>query len=179
MLFITRHGQTDMNKQGLVCGVTDIPLNAHGIEQAQKAAEEFSRTGGRLDVIYTSPLQRAQQTAVIFAGQTGAKRLTDPRLTEQDYGCFEATDHTDERFIDGKRNLACRFGGGESIFRVVQRAYNFLDEILPLSREQNILVVSHGGVCRVMHTYFEDLRAEDYPHFFFGNCEVRCYCCRI
>ncbi len=175
MLYVVRHGQTDMNRDGLICGRTDVPLNDAGNAQAEAAAREFSSSGVPIAKIFSSPLLRARQTAAYFARETGAAVAIEHRLIEQDYGRFEATDHRAQEFLEAKRNFAADFGGGESIFRIVQRVYNLLDELREQSLAENILLVSHGAVLRVIHTYFYSLTTDEFPVFYFGNCQLKAY----
>ena len=60
-LYVVRHGQTEYNRKNLFQGHTDIPLNNVGIEQSKKLASKFRNI--ELDIILTSPLKRAIQTA--------------------------------------------------------------------------------------------------------------------
>ena len=65
-IYLIRHGETDWNKTKRLQGVTDIPLNACGIELAEKTAEGLKNVP--FDRIYTSPLIRAKKTAEIIRG---------------------------------------------------------------------------------------------------------------
>mgnify|MGYP002801243846 CR=1 FL=1 len=60
-LYVTRHGETAWNRENIVCGVTDIPLNETGMEQAKATAQKLRDTP--LDRVIVSPLLRARQTA--------------------------------------------------------------------------------------------------------------------
>ena len=73
MLYLVRHGQTDWNKNGLVQGQTDIPLNSTGVEQAQALAKRFQKEN--IDVIYASDLKRAYGTAEEIAKVKNMKVL--------------------------------------------------------------------------------------------------------
>ena len=66
-IWITRHGQTNLNKAHLMQGLTDEPLNETGILQAQEARERIGEV--RFDAVYASPLQRAVLTASIIGGR--------------------------------------------------------------------------------------------------------------
>ena len=63
--YVTRHGQTAWNRENLVCGITDLPLDETGREQARQTAQKLKDT--HLDRVIVSPLLRARQTA---AGQS-------------------------------------------------------------------------------------------------------------
>lgn len=64
-LYIFRHGETDYNKQRIIQGILDIPLNETGLQQAYALAELLSNSG--IQLIYSSKLQRAHRTAEIVA----------------------------------------------------------------------------------------------------------------
>jgi broad specificity phosphatase PhoE len=172
-LFVTRHGQTEWNVADLICGVTDVALTELGVAQAHDLAERLSTY--QIDRIYVSPLKRAVATAEIVAGARGVGFTVDSRLTEQNYGIFEGVYRKDARFLAAKRNFLCRYPGGESAGLVAQRVYNLIDEVKERFAEQNILFVTHGGVCRVIETYFNDLTNEDYFRFGIKNCELKIY----
>ena len=63
--------------------------------------------------------------------------------------------------------------GGESVFQVVHRAYSLLDELK--TTELNTILVCHGGVARVIDSYFYDMTVDRFMHFFMENCEIKCY----
>ena len=85
MIFlIIRHGNTDWNMIQRLQGREDIPLNAAGIEQAHVCGRALS--GIRAEVILTSPLSRASKMAEILSFYTGSRIVTEPDLTERDYG---------------------------------------------------------------------------------------------
>lgn len=93
MIYIVRHGQTARNKAKLLQGRSDIPLNESGIVQAEAAAEWFQNQENRVDVVYSSPLKRAVETAKIIA--PNVPLLIEDRLIEMDYGPYEGMDLTD------------------------------------------------------------------------------------
>ena len=63
-IYSTRHGQTDYNKQDIILGSTDLPLNDTGCQQAEKLAEDVKKLGD-IDIIIASPMLRAQMN--VFA----------------------------------------------------------------------------------------------------------------
>lgn len=174
-LYVTRHGQTEWNALDRISGVTDIALTEEGIAQAREMAQKAAACGD-IHRIIASPLQRAQMTAAIAGEALGLPVQTDSRLTEWDYGSFEGK----SRFTPGFAETKAEFGvsmpdGGESVFRIVQRTYNVLDDIRRNYPNENVLVVCHGGICRVIDSYFHDMTVDRFMHFFMGNCELRVY----
>lgn len=163
IFYVARHGQTEWNALNKVCGRTDIPLTEKGEEQARLMGEKLR--GKKIDLLVVSPMIRAQQTARIAAEAAGLSPdiiTTDPRLIEQDYGIYEGADRFTEGFLNTKRNFACRYPGGESHMMVAKRSYSLIDELREKHPEKNILLVCHGGVCRVINTYFNDISNEDF-----------------
>ena len=172
-LYVARHGQTQWNQENKVCGRTDLPLTETGLEQAKLLAERTKDL--KIDVILSSPMLRARQTAVPAASLHGLEILVDERLTEQDYGIYEGVSRFDEGFLAYKRHFAFRYPGGESMMDVAHRVYSLLEEIKERYAGKNVLLVCHGGVCRVIRTYFEDMTNDEYFHYSEDNANVREY----
>ena len=172
-LFVARHGQTQWNLENKVCGRTDQPLTETGLEQAQLLARRTKDL--KIDVILSSPMLRARQTAAPAAALHGLEVLVEKRLIEQDYGIYEGVSRFDEGFLSNKRHFAYRYPGGESMMDVAHRVYGLLEEIKEKYAGKNVLLVCHGGVCRVIRTYFEDMTNEEYFRYSEENAAVREY----
>lgn len=171
-IYSTRHGQTDYNKQELILGITNVQLNDMGAEQARQLADEIEKIGD-VDFIISSPMIRANITAKVVADRCGLEIITDDRLKEWDYGDYEGKSRFTEHFSEDKREFAVRMGKtGESVLQVAHRVYSFLDEIIEKYSDKNILLVSHGGICRIIETYFHDMTTEQYSNWFMGNCQL-------
>ena len=82
---LLRHGQTPLSAERRFAGRGDIPLTDLGSEQAAAAAAAIAERGG-IDLVLSSPLRRAQQTALAVAQRTGAPLATDDDLAETDFG---------------------------------------------------------------------------------------------
>ena len=129
-----RHGRTQMNVEDLVCGVTDIPLVELGIQQAKNASEDIYKKIQKgelpkIDLIFSSPLLRAQQTAQIIAEKLNLTYQIEERLTEQNYGKMEGCSRFDEKYLAIRSQFAVKYPEGESMLDVAQRVYNFIDEV--------------------------------------------------
>lgn len=172
-LYAARHGQTIWNTQNRICGLTDIELTEKGVEQARELARTAEGLG--VDLVLASPLKRARETGRIVAEHSRAPLLADSRLTEQNYGVYEGVDGKDPRFLENKRNFAYRYPGGESMMQVAQRVYGLLDEVREKYKDKNVLVISHGGVCRIIRTYFMDMTNEEFFRYTLGNGEIEEY----
>ena len=174
-LYVTRHGTTEWNALDKISGVTDIPLSDDGWNQAESLAQQCADCGD-IGRIIASPMLRAQQTAQKVSEKLGIPIHTDDRLKEWNYGSFEGQDRKIAGFAEAKASWGCKMpDGGESVFQIVQRAYNVIDDVKRLYPDENVLLVSHGGICRVIDSYFYDMTTEQFMNFFIGNCELKVY----
>lgn len=172
-LYVTRHGQTKMNVENLICGITESDLTEEGLKQAAELARKASELD--IDVIITSSLKRAQLTSKIVAEVIQVPIITDDRIKEQNYGDYENTDRFGEDFIKNKGMFAWHFPNGESMMTTAQRVYNFLDDCKQTYAHKNVLLVCHGGICRIIRSYFMNMTNEEFVNFRMGNCEIMPY----
>ena len=153
-LLLVRHGETDWNRHGRWQGGSDTQLNDLGREQARALAEELD---GEIDVLYSSDLARARETAEIVAAKLGLEVRLDPRLRERGFGSWEGltTTEIEERFADAHRRWLAGEGAGaddaEAFEDFSARVEDFLSDVLRLHPGEEVLVVSHGGSIRVIH----------------------------
>lgn len=171
-LYVARHGQTVWNAQNKVCGITDVNLTEKGIEQAEQLAEIIPDD---IDMIITSPLKRAVETSKIVASKMKVPFHIEELLIEQNYGIYEGVDRKDTRFLNNKRNFAYKYPGGESMMQVAYRVYGFIERIKKEYPQKNILLISHGGVCRIIRTYFTDMTNDEFFHYTLENAKYKEY----
>lgn len=169
-IYSTRHGQTAYNKQEIILGTTDIELDETGEKQAQELAEKIKELGD-IDIMIVSPMKRAMKTARAVAEKCGIDMVIDERLREWDYGEYEGKSRFTEGFAENKINFGVRMGkSGESLLQLSHRVYTALDDIISRYRDKNVLIVSHGGICRVIETYFNDMTTDEFANWFMDNC---------
>jgi broad specificity phosphatase PhoE len=138
MLILMRHGRTAANAGGLLQGRIDLPLDDVGREQARRV----SAAVGTPDVLISSPLLRARQTAESF----GMPFDVDERWQEVSYGEFEGKPLAD---VDAATWDVWRSDphftspGGESLADVELRVRAACADLVELAREQTVVVVSH------------------------------------
>lgn len=145
-LYFIRHGESTNNLQGLFTGRLDPPLTKKGEEQAKLVAEEMKSLEG-IDRIISSPLGRAIRTAEIIAENLGYGRPLeiDERIVEYDLGELAGTTL--------RRIPSEEFSGLKTVEDPVEfrsRLTDFLDEYKTV--EENIILVSHGGVYRMIES---------------------------
>ncbi len=172
-IYVARHGETDYNSQELGCGVSDIPLNEKGLKQAERLAEVTARYP-HIGLMIVSPLARARQTAECILRRCPMELRIDDRLREQDYGVFEGKKKGKE-FHAAVREFAKPCPGGESLFHVAQRVYNFLDELIRDQPAGEVLLLTHGAVSRVIRSYFVPMGNEEYMGFLQKKGELAVY----
>ena len=141
-----RHGQTDWNINLLLQGVTDIPMNSTGIAQVRTAARALKVNDW--DLILTSPLGRARQTAEIIAEQLGFQDIhQQDLLIERSFG--EAEGLAYEQWKSKYSNLD-ELPGGESKSDLVARSKTLLDTFAENHPGKRILAISHGALIRTV-----------------------------
>lgn len=172
-VYIVRHGQTDWNVEYKIQGRVDIPLNEVGVRQAEETAEKLRSIP--LDLIFVSPLARAKQTAEIINEGRNLPIIVDPRIQEEYYGELEGHSRKEEVYLIQRQCFFKRYPGGEGYLDVVARVYSFLNEAKQKYRNKNILLVCHGGMSRVVNTFFEDMSNEEFVSYGLSNCEVKKY----
>ncbi|MBQ3069102.1 MAG: histidine phosphatase family protein, partial [Clostridia bacterium] len=74
-----------------------------------------------------------------------------------------------------KKCFAYKYPNGESMMQVAYRVYGMLDEIKQKHGDKNVLIISHGGVCRIINTYFNDMTNEEFFNYTLGNATLRSY----
>lgn len=176
-MLLIRHGETEWNRLHKYQGTSDIPLNAEGIEQAQKAAidvveylkEQGSNHGTNVSiandvVLYASTLSRARMTAEIIGEVIGVDVRLDERLREIHFGLWEGLTFNEvyeqcrEAFDQWYANpMEHAAHGGETLSEVLVRSKAALVEIRERHPEATIIVVAHGGVIK---TLLHDIRPE-------------------
>lgn len=175
-IYFTRHGETEWNSRNIISGVTDINLSERGKAQASVLAADIAGRHRDIDVIICSPMKRAMETAAPVSAALGITPVTDTRLREWNYGSYEGMPRDADGFLKHKLEFGCRMpGGGESVFDVVSRVYGLIGEIKQKYRGKNVLLVCHGGICRVIETYYRDMTRKEFSEFFMGNCELRMF----
>lgn len=166
-LFVARHGQTVWNAQNRVCGVTDVKLTEKGIDQARELADAVRNHN--IDMVIVSPLERAMETGKIVADKNSIPLQIEELLIEQNYGIYEGVDRETDSFLVNKRNFAYKYPEGESMLQVAYRIYGLINKIKEQYQGKNILIISHGGVCRIIRTYFQDMTNEEFFNYTLEN----------
>jgi len=147
--FLVRHGETEWNRVRRIQGVSDIPLNDTG--RAQAAALGDILVGHNFDLIVSSPLSRADETARIIAQRLGMPApITVPDLIERNYGEAEGSSGAD---LDRRYPPGTDIPGREDREVVTQRAIRVLHDMAIRHPHADIVAVAHGAVIRSVVDY--------------------------
>lgn len=178
MLYIMRHGQTDWNLVHKLQGRTDIPLNETGRDMAKKACDKYQKLA--IDICYSSPLQRAYETAQLTLAGRNIPIIRDDRLKEMSFGMFEGEENVFDKpdnpmytlFKHPQDYIACK--EAETFESLYERTGEFVCEILipQLKENKNILVVGHGAMNLSIINRVYGVARKDYWERLPGNCEV-------
>jgi alpha-ribazole phosphatase/probable phosphoglycerate mutase len=154
-IFLIRHGETEGAESRRYKGHMDVPLSENGIEQIKRVADYIA--DNLLTVVYCSDLSRALKSAEIIAEPHGIKPVIVEALKERSFGVWEGMsfDEIKGKWPDAFNAWAenpLKFSpmGGESTIDVRNRVIKAFEEIMKNHNGQNIAIVSHGGVIRVL-----------------------------
>lgn len=150
-LYIARHGQTDWNASRRYQARTDVPMNDTGRAQALALRGRFDELGLRFVNTYSSPLQRATETARLLTQGSDTEMLVEPTFVEIDLGEWEGLYEKEIKAKVGEAAYdAWRDGGyvkgapgGESMFDVMDRVRPRVVEIAARAHDTDLLIVAH------------------------------------
>ncbi|MFI6322101.1 bifunctional RNase H/acid phosphatase [Nonomuraea sp. NPDC050556] len=148
-LLLLRHGETAMSVERRFSGIGDPPLTAKGLAQAEAVAQRLSREPYKLDVIVSSPLERARATAGAVARLAGLDVEVDEGLRETDFGAWEGHTFTEiQRRWPGELaawldDPAVAPPEGESFESTARRVQESRDRLVEQYTGRTVLVVSH------------------------------------
>jgi len=159
-VYFLRHGQTDWNRERRLQGsVSHTKLTDEGRRMAEETGVGMASVGLRFDRIYTSPYERARETADLVSRKTGPRPVVDRRLREMCFGKYEGQrygkgNYPDDNlrlFFEGEADRYVPQGeGAESFAQVQARLRDFLEtELKPQDgKVTNVLCVAHSLVLK-------------------------------
>lgn len=158
-LYIIRHGETDWNAKKLLQGGSETVLNENGRRLAILTGEALK--GISFDKVFSSPLQRAMETARLVLGDCPLEIISEPRIREISFGIYEGkcyhpdhmeipSDVIDAFFHDPKHYHAPE--QGEEISSIIARTHAFYEELIQDDslKDANVLISAHGCAVRAL-----------------------------
>lgn len=177
-IYIVRHGETVWNKEKRIQGRADIELNEYGRELAIKTGEALKDV--HFDIIYSSPLKRAYETACLIRGNRNIDIIKDDRIKEVSFGIFEGK-CMDELIENGTSfkdffdhpEIYLPAEEGESLEDLCIRAKNFICEIIEKHKNnsQRIMIVAHGALNKAIMMY---VKKHSMENFWSGGLQKNC-----
>ncbi|MBQ8914254.1 MAG: histidine phosphatase family protein [Lachnospiraceae bacterium] len=178
-IYIVRHGETPWNKAKRLQGNVDIELNDYGRELAIKTGEGLKDT--RIDIIYSSPLMRAYETAELIRGDRDIEIIKDERIREISFGHFEGRNFSE---LIRDENLTFKHffkkpesyvpaDDAETFEHLIARAGDFMqDKIEPLEGScERVMIVAHGAINKAIMSY---IKKHPISEFWSGGLQTNC-----
>ncbi|AFH61551.1 histidine phosphatase family protein [Paenibacillus caseinilyticus] len=172
MIYVVRHGQTDWNKEGRLQGRRGLPLNETGIRQAEEVRDRLREI--RFDAVFSSPQERAVQTAEIAGGK---RAIVDPRLDVFDLGEADGLRREEVRLAGAVPDPGL-YAGVEEIRSFIGRVFAFMRELeLQVDvREANVLLSGHRCTTGAIGAYYEGIPEDgNILRYSSGNGEFKVY----
>ncbi|TAH63110.1 MAG: histidine phosphatase family protein [Gottschalkiaceae bacterium] len=166
---LVRHGETEANIGGIYSGWTDFPLTEKGNKDIQATARALKRYMD-IDIIYSSPLNRALSTAKAISAAINKEIQVVPNLKEMNFGIFDGKErkyiqknHSSEWDSWLKDYVNYRIPQGENLLDVYDRIVDFIDMLI--EKDKSCIIVTHGGIIQTMITHLLDLDLDKMWHF--------------
>tara|TARA_B100000378_G_scaffold187117_1_gene151855 strand:+ start:1638 stop:2255 length:618 start_codon:yes stop_codon:yes gene_type:complete len=178
MIIFLRHGQAENNTKRILAGRTEgVPLTKIGIEQAEQIGKYLKPID--ISAIYSSPIERANNTAKIVAESNSIDYKLDERLTELDMGKFTRMPY-DEIFAK-HGNVFLKFYSNDPIIskynvetfpHVQKRVMDMLDYTIKKHDQENVLLVTHMDPIKSVIAKVIDLKPLSLFELIIANCSL-------
>ncbi|MDF2880589.1 MAG: alpha-ribazole phosphatase [Clostridiaceae bacterium] len=156
-IYFVRHGETEENKKKAYYGKMDISLNECGIEQGNKTSNFLKHI--KFNRAYISERIRTHEMANLILKNNKCKIIEDKRINEMNLGIFEGKTYSEIENLYPEQWELWKIKWkeyapphGESYNMVYNRVNSFMKEIEECN-EENIVVVTHGGIIRTVYCY--------------------------
>lgn len=176
-VYLIRHGESVANTKGLFSGATDTPLTLLGKKQGSDVSRLLSDV--EFDEIYSSPLSRAHDTAMLINNYHNLDIAKVDDLAEMNFGLFEGLTYDEIKSTYPKltqewqsNSSGFKFPDGESLSEFYERATKCYVKIVDNSTSDNLLIVAHSGVIRCI---LANQISESFAHYWkyrVDNCKI-------
>ncbi|WMM25510.1 histidine phosphatase family protein [Tissierella sp. MB52-C2] len=165
-IYLTRHGETQWNKEGRMQGWKNSDLTPNGIENAKRLGQRLKDID--FDYIYCSPLDRAVDTAKYIRGDKNTEIVLTESLKEMGFGKWEGMEHDRikelypiEHFNFWNKPHLYNQIEGESFNELFERVNDVLNQIISNSSLENVLIVSHAVVIKAIYAIIKKYPLEE------------------
>ena len=180
-IIFLRHGQAKNNVERILAGRTPgVPLTEKGIDQAKKAAEFLEHM--KISAIYSSPIERAKETAEIVGKHNSLDVRIDERLIELDMGKFTGMPYNEIfsshgnvflKFYQGDLEIA--HNGVETFSEVKKRVLNIVENVLKNHYDENVVLVTHMDPIKAMLSTVVDLSPNNLFELIIANASLNIF----
>lgn len=180
-IYITRHGETEWNKQRRFQGSKNSELTEKGILGAELLSNRVEEI--YLDCIISSPLKRAYHTAEIVRGNKDIDIIKNEGFMEINLGDFEGMrwDEIEQmhgdilyRIKDDPFNVG--YPNGENLMEFYNRVEKAIKEVIDKCRNKSVLIVAHGGTIKCIESYIRKFKIHnDWMGNVVQNCSLSCF----
>ncbi len=181
MIIFLRHGQAENNTKKILAGRTPgINLTEEGKKQAEQAGEMIKSLN--ISAIYSSPIDRAMQTAEIVGKHCDVKPISDDRLIELDMGKFTMVPYDEIfknhgnvflKFYEG--SLEISHNGVESFSEVQKRVFDIVDFVKNKHKDENVVLVTHMDPIKAMLSTIADLSPTNLFELIIANASLNVF----
>ena len=162
-----------MGKNNIIA-TEDEPLNEAGIIQAIKVGKEIRKLN--VNKVYCSPIQRAKDTLKLFELNTNIPVIIENRIKERSMGKYEKVPFEDLKWDEfWNYNSDKLYPELETMKSVYERILEFLNELKSSKSNDNILLVTHGGISRAIYWYFNGIPENGNSSDINENCKIYSY----
>ena len=175
-IYITRHGETQWNKEGRMQGWNNSDLTEKGKDCARKLGQRLNHID--FDCIYCSPLGRAIETANHIKGHKDIKIIINEDLKEMGFGSWEGMEHTkieelnkEQQYHFWNKPHLYEPIDGESYQELIERVKKALNDIINNDCGENILIIAHAAVIKAIYLIIKNHSLEEFwgPPFMEGT----------
>ena len=180
-IIFLRHGQATNNTQRVLAGRTPgIPLTEKGVDQAEKAAKFLEEMN--ISTIYSSPIERAKDTAEIVGKHNSIDVRIDDRLIELDMGKFTGMPYDEifsshgnvfMKFYKGELEIA--HNGVETFADVKKRVLGMVDHVIENHPDENVVLVTHMDPIKAMLSTVVSLSPENLFELIIANASLNIF----
>ncbi|PEJ56185.1 hypothetical protein CN692_18605 [Bacillus sp. AFS002410] len=175
-VILIRHTESIGNKQKVYAGKTDFDLTETGLLQMKKVVTQLAKMIDSTSnyTLYSSPLRRCTALSEEIELFTGATKKIESRLHETNFGVFEGKSYADllkempeivEKWNEDLLNF--QIPNGESLKQCAERVNVFVREMTAIN--EDIIVVTHGGIMKLLLLNFLHLDLNQFWKFYTGN----------
>ncbi len=169
-IYVIRHGETEQGRNRIIANLNE-PLNENGVQQAINVGKELKKLN--LSKIYCSPIERAKHTLNLFNLDKNIPVEIEDRLKERDMGIYENVPFEKLDWdVFWNYNSQTKYPELESMKDVYLRIKDFLDELKKEYKNEEILLVTHGGISRAIYWYFNKIPINGNSYNINENCKI-------